>query len=48
MAISHNLLDFMEGSKLLEVNKVTISDHRALLIDINLEEYFKEIMSSWD
>ena len=40
MAISQNLLDFIEESKLLEANKVAILDHRALLIDINLEEYF--------
>ena len=46
--MTQNLLDFVEGSKLLEANEVTISDHRALLIDINLEEYFEETMSSWD
>jgi len=46
VAITQNLLDLIKGSKLLEANKVTKSDHRVLLIDINLEEYFKETMSS--
>ena len=46
VAITQNLLDFVEESKLLEANEVTISDYRALLIDINLEEYFEEIISS--
>ena len=48
VVIFQNLLDSMKGFKLLEVNEVTILDHWVLLIDINLEEYFEETMSSWD
>ena len=42
---TQSLLDFIERSKLLEANEVTITDHRVFLIDINLEGYFKETLS---
>ena len=45
---TQNLLDFVERSKLLEANEVTIIDHRVFLIDINLEGYFEETLSGWE
>ena len=38
----------MEGSKLLEANEITISDHCAFVININMESYFEKILSGWD
>jgi len=46
IAVTQNLLDFVEGSALLEASEIIITDHRAILIDINLDSYFKETMSS--
>ena len=43
-----NLLDFVEGLKLLEASDITITGYRAILIDINFDSYFEEIISSWD
>ena len=32
----------------MEANEIIISDHCAFVIDINIESYFKEILSRWD
>ena len=48
IAGTQNILDFVEGSKLLEANEITISDHRKFVIDINIESYFGESFSGWD
>ena len=45
IAGTQNILDFMEGSKLLEANEIIILDYRAFVIDINMESYFKERLS---
>ena len=31
------IINYVEGSRLFEVNKITLTDHRAYMIDINLE-----------
>ena len=45
IAISLRLSEFVEGYKLFETNKFVVSDHRAYVIDINLEGYFGEQLS---
>ena len=42
IAATYNLLDFVEGSKLLEAHEITIIDHRSFIIDINIERYFDD------
>ena len=42
---TQNILDFVEGSKLLEANEITILDYHAFVININMESYFEEILS---
>ena len=39
IVISPNLMENVEGCKLLEINKVIATDYRALIIDINLKQY---------
>ena len=48
IAVSEGLIDFVEGSKLIPHNEIVWSNHRAYIIDINLEDYFNKEMSSWD
>ena len=39
------IINCIEGYKLVEVNKVVLSDHRGYLVDINFELYFFKQMS---
>ena len=48
IAISINLLQVIEGSKLLESNDIIAADHHSYVIDINLEDYFVEQFSTWN
>ena len=48
MAVSPNLMKYMEGYRLLKINKVIAMDHRSYIIDINFEEYFQENLTNWD
>ena len=41
IAITPNIMECIEGYKLLEANEVMIMDHRSYLVDINFECYFK-------
>ena len=41
-------MEYVEGCKLLDNNKIFFSDHRACEVDIAMEEYFSEQLSSWD
>ena len=43
-----NILRYIEGSTLLEIDEIIDIDHRAYLIDINLSQYFEEEFSNWD
>ena len=36
------VISHIEGSRLFKVNKITLINHRAYMIDINLERYFSE------
>ena len=38
-------IKFTEDSKLYEINKIINTNHRAHIVNINLEEYFKEKFS---
>ena len=48
LAVSEELIEFMEGLKLITHNEIVLSDYRAFIIDINFEDYFNDEMSSWD
>ena len=48
IAMSEGLLEYVEGSKLLSHNEIVNTDHRAYVVDVNLEGYFEDEMSSWD
>ena len=37
IAISQGILNYIEGYRLFEVNKITITDHRVYVFDINLK-----------
>ena len=39
---------YVEGSSLRETNEIINTDHQSHVIDINLEECFKEEFSEWD
>ena len=45
IAILLGLSKFVEGCKLFKTNKFVVSDHRAYIININLEGYFGEELS---
>ena len=48
VAMSEGLLDFVEESLLVSNNEIINTDHRACIVDINLEEYFNKDFSQWD
>ena len=48
IAVSLNLMKYVEGCKLLEINEVIATDYRSYIIDINFEEYFQENLTNWD
>jgi hypothetical protein len=37
IAVSYNLIEFVEGSKLYETNKIINTDNRSYVIDLNIE-----------
>ena len=43
-AMTVNLLDFVEGSILIETNEIITSNHRGYIIDMNLEDYFNKTL----
>ena len=47
IALSSGVIDFIEGAKLLGNKNVIITDHRAYMIDFNMEEYFQDQFSSF-
>ena len=42
IALSEGIMEYEEGTKLLEYNNIVFADHRAYLLDVNMEEYFDE------
>ena len=48
IVVSKGLMKFVKGSKLITYNEILWSGYRTFIIDINLEDYFNDKMSSWD
>jgi len=48
IAATTNILQIVEGCKLLEANEVILNDHRSYAVDFNFEKYFSKQFSSWD
>ena len=48
VAVSEGLMEFVEGSLLVSNNEIINTDHRAYIVDANLEDYFNEEFSRWD
>ena len=42
MAISPNLLEYISGSILIEINEVVNSDYHSYIIDIDFNQYFNQ------
>ena len=40
--MSLGIIEYVEGCKLFEIEEITLTDHRAYTVDINLEQYFTE------
>ena len=47
-AASEGLIDYVEGVKLVPHNEIVNSDHRAYIVDVNVEEYFNDEFSQWN
>ena len=47
-AISEGLMEYIEGVKLVAHNEIVNTDHRAYIVDINIEEYFEDEFSHWN
>jgi len=45
IAVTLNIIECIEGCKLLEANEVMITDYRFYLVDINFECYFEVQLS---
>ena len=48
IAVSYGISEYIEGSKLIECNDIIFTNHRSYIIDINIEDYFNDQLSSWD
>jgi len=48
IAMSHGVMEYVEGSRLMECNEIIFTDHRAYIVDINLNNYFDDQISEWD
>ena len=45
---TYNIMNYVEGSALLEIDSISNIDHRAFLVDINIVEYFEDNFSDWN
>ena len=48
VAVSENIMRFLEGSKLCETYEILDTDHRRYIIDININGYFNKEFSNWN
>ena len=46
VAVSDNIIRFVEGSKLCKTYEILDTDHHGYVIDINLSTYFEEEFSN--
>ena len=42
------MIEYVEGSKLVPHNEIVFTDHRAYIVDTNVEEHFNDNFSLWD
>ena len=48
IAASEGVMEYVEGSKLLDFNDIVFTDHRRYITDVNIEEYFGTQLSNYD
>ena len=48
IAATENILEVIEGCKLVKAKDIILNYHRAYIVDINFEEYFQKKLSGWD
>ena len=48
IAASDNILQCIEGLKLLEINEIIDTNHQSYIVDVNMEHYFSKEFSEWD
>ena len=48
IAISDNLIEILEGSRLCKVDEILRIDHRRHVIDLNLDQFFEEKTKQWN
>ena len=46
IAVLNNLIEYIEGCKLIKAREILIDNYRLYIIDLNLERYFNEQMSA--
>ena len=46
IALSNGIMNYAEGLELSHQNKIVMSDYRACIMDINIEEYFDSNFSN--
>ena len=39
---TYNIMDYVEGSALLQIDSIFNTDHRVILVDINIAEYIED------
>ena len=48
IAMSYDLLEFVKGCRLYEINEIINTDYRSYIIDLNIEKYFEIEIGSLD
>jgi len=48
IAATNGIMDYIEGCRLINYNEIIESDHRAFMIDVDIEEYFEDEFRGWD
>ena len=48
IAASSGIMEYIEGSKLVDYSEIVESDHRGYVIDVAMEEYFEIEFSQWN
>ena len=48
IAVTSGIIEYVEGYELINYNDIAETDHRVHMIDINVEDYFKEELNVWN
>ena len=48
IAATSGIMEHVEGCEVMNHDDIVETDHRACMIDINVEDYFKEEFNVWD